>query len=375
MDERPLDPIYQDAEDTFAGRCALIERAARNTGAKKTWARVLRWYLEHNAQEREVVASPRQIAASFWLDVCERTVQRAHAHWKRLGALTFTRREDENGANLPPCASLNWAKVQALACVQPIDPATRPAQTGHSAGASVASREVTEGRLDQEGPAGLLVATTDGPARASCGAACHHPPGDSLVSPSHGDKSPSPGDKSPSPGDFSPMIPNEEKVSNSSKIQRTTQRESSWGSLGAPVGRAAASAEPAEAGVTGETARRMPEVLAEFFNEAVADFRDCGDHQQQREIWKRRINVAVGHPPERDWWVAGKTAGLVAGGQIEERRVKRFCESVSSRRLLPPGEEHRIDDPAGWFQKVVARLCNERGIAFAKSRVIQEKPR
>ena len=117
-EERPLDPVYQDAESIFAGRRGAIQQAAINTGAQKKWAEVLCWYLENHADEREIVADATAIAGSYWLNVSTRTVQRANAHWREHGALTFRQRWDKNGGSLSPWASLKWSTILRLACVQ-----------------------------------------------------------------------------------------------------------------------------------------------------------------------------------------------------------------------------------------------------------------
>jgi len=175
-EDRPLDPVYQDVEDSFAGRLALIERAAKNTRAKKAYAEVLGWYLAHHAEERPVIAKPGEIAASFWVEHSERTVQKANAHWKRVGALTFQPRQSDNGSNLPPWASLDWRTVVQLASVQSAG-TVREISTGV---------RVTESRrnstVDRDGSFFLADGGLTGP-------------------PSPGDGPPSPGDGPPSPAE------------------------------------------------------------------------------------------------------------------------------------------------------------------------------
>lgn len=136
--DRPLAPLFQDAEDRFNARLLILERAAKNAGAKRSYAVVLRWYLEQNADERRVIARQRRIAGSYWVGLSERTVQRAHAFWREVGVLTFAARAADNGANLPPWASLDWDAVLSLAGAP-----RGTAHARHTVGAD-ATREVTE---------------------------------------------------------------------------------------------------------------------------------------------------------------------------------------------------------------------------------------
>ena len=183
-EERPLDPVYQDAESAFAGGLAAIEQAAANTRARKPWALVLRWYYEHGAQHHPVVSKAREIAKSYWLGLSERSVQLAHAHWKKLGVLTFEPRTDDNGSNLPPWASLNWRTVVQLACVQSAGTARR-ISTGD---------RVTESRRETADRDGSFY-LTDGERDLT-----PHSPGDGERAPSPGERAPSPGERAPSPG-------------------------------------------------------------------------------------------------------------------------------------------------------------------------------
>ena len=134
-EQRPLDPVYQDAESSYGGKIATIQRACIKTGAKRKWGEVLRWYLEHGAEEHPVESRAKVIAASYFVGASERTVQKANAHWKKLKALIFQERWDNNGSPLPPWASLDWRTVVQLA-------------SGQSAGTNpvVPTREVTKSR-------------------------------------------------------------------------------------------------------------------------------------------------------------------------------------------------------------------------------------
>ena len=58
-EQRPLDPVYQDAESSYGGKFATIQRACIKTGAKRKWGEVLRWYLEHGAEEHPVESAKR----------------------------------------------------------------------------------------------------------------------------------------------------------------------------------------------------------------------------------------------------------------------------------------------------------------------------
>ncbi len=120
---------------------------------------------------------------------------------------------------------------------------------------------------------------------------------------------------------------------------------------------------------------RAPAVLADLFAEMRAAFLAATDPKQQREVLRRRITAAVGLDADRDWWVGGKTADLVIAGRIELKRVLTFMATVDRRRGLPAGEQYAIENAEAWFQRVVARLCNERKVPFAKSRIVQELPR
>jgi len=188
-----------------------------------------------------------------------------------------------------------------------------------------------------------------------------------------------------------PMITNEELHSNSSMLQRT-QGEPSLDSLGAlgdtveEIARQLAKKRPprtkdeADAIVLEaisihrrQAAKEPPtigEAIAGRLELAVKEFRATVDPAEQREHWKRQINLAVGNPPDRDWLVAGKTATLIVNGHAEPSRVKKFIDSVSRRRRLAEDDENFIANAEAWFQRVVARLCSERGVPFAKSRVV-----
>ena len=65
---RPLDPIYQDAESAYGGKIAAIQQACINTGAKKTYGEVLRWYLEHGAHEQPVAMTARGIGTAYFVE-------------------------------------------------------------------------------------------------------------------------------------------------------------------------------------------------------------------------------------------------------------------------------------------------------------------
>ena len=117
---RPLDPIYQDAEDSFAAAMAIIERATMKTGGNASTAKVLRWYKEHHADERPVSAKAKEIGDSYWVELSERTVQYAHTHWKKFRVLTFQPRVGDNNSNLPPWASLDWRAVVRLASIDSV---------------------------------------------------------------------------------------------------------------------------------------------------------------------------------------------------------------------------------------------------------------
>ena len=113
---RPLDPVYQDAEDSFNAKLLIIERATKKSGGNPACRKVLSWFFGTGADHHPVVSRPRDIGRFPGIDLKERSVQQANAHWRRLGALRFEERFDENGAYLPPWASLNWDAVLSLAC-------------------------------------------------------------------------------------------------------------------------------------------------------------------------------------------------------------------------------------------------------------------
>ncbi len=227
--DRPLGPIFQDAEDAYNGKLLIIERAAGRTQARSKFALVLRWYLDHYADKRPVVAEAKKIAASVWIDVSERTVQRANAHWKKLGVLAFFERRDDNGTSLPPWASLNWGTVLKLAGVQ--SPGTVPAVSttwenredrreltccdGPLAVSWQPPGTVPASAAGEPSPGTVPAAEFSGEGDRQCTPCQTHPPlvSDTAVtlpgdqSPSQGDQSPSPGDQSPSQGDQSPSLP------------------------------------------------------------------------------------------------------------------------------------------------------------------------
>jgi hypothetical protein len=117
--ERPLADAFAVAEGVFAERWATIENLARKTGAKPTYAAVLRWLVDHGAVERsDVEAHAGRIGGSYWVDVSERTVYRALAFWKSIGVLILRNRVDDNGTKLPPHAKVDWGSVLGILGVQ-----------------------------------------------------------------------------------------------------------------------------------------------------------------------------------------------------------------------------------------------------------------
>ena len=142
-----------------------------------------------------------------------------------------------------------------------------------------------------------------------------------------------------------------------------------------PLGRAAVAEAPRLARSDAEYAEAtaFAGAAALALADAAERFREAADPKALRETWKRRIAAAVGLPADGDWWVAGKVAGLLVAGRIEPSRIEGWIGTVSRRRRLPPGDPNAIGRPEAWFQRVVARLCSERGLPFAKSRIIQEK--
>jgi hypothetical protein len=319
----------------------LLENLVRSARANTYAACVLRWLVEHGALEDEgAELDAKIIAGDAWVMASEPTVRRAIRFWEsvfgaagpvlvakdqidKAGRLTARRgrvnidavkrflNPDETKQEPDPRSNRSTLDLIDRPSIPQIDPrSNRPDIQAPNSEAQFEARK----RLMLENLA-----------RA-----------DAVESPPR------------------PMDSNEELSINSSKLQRLNQGEPSLDALGA-----------LEAGDP-DDAMRVGSHIAARLEKAVADFCDTGDPKAIREHWKRRINLAVGNPAERDWWVAGKTSTLIANGDVEEGDVKKIIDSVIRRRNLPPDDENFIAAPQGWFQSVVARICNTRGIAFSK---------
>jgi hypothetical protein len=87
---------------------------------------------------------------------------------------------------------------------------------------------------------------------------------------------------------------------------------------------------------------------------------------------RKRINLAVGLPADRDWWVSGKTADLVIQDRIELSWLEKQLAALTRRRYLPADDANHIGKPEPWLQRVVAKLCDRRGLPFHKTKAPKE---
>jgi hypothetical protein len=109
-------------------------------------------------------------------------------------------------------------------------------------------------------------------------------------------------------------------------------------------------------------------VLTEALDDATARFLAIQDPKQRRDHLRKRINLAVGLPADRDWWVSGKTADLIIQDRIELSWLEKQLAALTRRRYLPADDANHIGKPEPWLQRAVAKLCDRRGLLFHKAR-------
>jgi hypothetical protein len=107
--------------------------------------------------------------------------------------------------------------------------------------------------------------------------------------------------------------------------------------------------------------------MVEALEAATAGFEAGAHPTAQKERLRARILSAAG-VQDADWWVAGQGADLVVSYRYPIEKMEALLREVERGHQLPSKDRHHIYNPGGCLQSKLAKIAQQYGMKWGKSR-------